>query len=380
MSSIGAFAAILAVVWVSQAVTRIDFATGSGGAIGAFLTMMALLTPQFITLTLPFGLLIGAMSVLNAMNSDSEMPIVAGVGISRLTVARPLLILALVFGAVIALNNHVAEPAGNRAARDIIIDFRTDLLSSLITEGRFTRIERGLVIYIDERRPNGTLGGIMIADRREDNQHLIYYARQGVADEHNGEPVVLLNDGQIHRKDPVSGTISIIRFQSYAIGLSQFESATDTEQYMLHERSTPYLLDPDPNDRHVQRNPGQIRGELHRRFTEWLYPALFAAIALVMAGQPRSHRSGANTAMFLGFAGALGYRWAGYFAYNQVKGDGSLFWLLYAIPIAGLALGAFMFLTGRTVGLPDAAMSRLARWRETMRAARLRAMRNRSTA
>lgn len=353
LASLSAFAAMLAVVWTTQAVTRIDFATGSAGSIQAFLTMMALLTPQFAALTLPFGLLIGAVNVLNAMNADSEMPVMAGSGVGRLAIARPILMLALAFGATVFLINHFAEPRANRAVRDVIIDMRTDLLATLIQPGRFTQIEDGLTLYVDRKEAGNRLGGIMIADTRDPETHLIQFARQGFVDENIRENLLVLSDGQIQRKDVTTGQISIISFQTYAVDLAQFASAGDRPQYFLHERETAYLLDPGPNDQWAQAWPGQVAGELHRRMSEWLYPVLFGLVALVVAGQPRSHRTASVLAVFLAFGAGLAYRWAGYFAYNVIKADGALFWLLYAIPVAGIGLSVFMYMTGRSVAVPD---------------------------
>lgn len=371
IAALSAFTAILAVVWITQAITRIDFATGSAGTIGAFLTMMVLLTPQFITLTLPFGLLIGAVNVLNAMNADSEMPVMAGSGISRLAIARPIVILSLVLGATVFLISHFVEPRANRAVRDVVIDMRTDLLATLIQDGRFTQIEDGLTIYVDRKEAGGRLNGVLIADRRDAEMHLTQFARQAQVDESTGVSLLVLQDGQLHRKDVKTGQVSIIRFRSYALDLAQFGSAGEGIDYFLHERETGYLFDPDPNDPWVQSWPGQARGELHRRMTEWLYPVLFALVALVVAGQPRTHRSASIMALVLAFGAGLGYRWASYFSYNEIKTDGTLFWLLYAIPMAGIGLSALMFLRGWVMQVPDPAV-RLAgtlneRWQRVRR-------------
>lgn len=356
VATVGAFAAILGVVWVTQAVTRIDFASGSAGSITAFLTMMVMLTPQFITLTLPFGLLIGAVNVLNAMNADSEMPVLAGAGVSRWAVARPLLLLASLLGLFILFNSHIVEPAANRKVRDIVTEARTDLLSTLIRDGRFTRVEKGMTLYVERKSPGNVLQGILIGDKRDEATHLVYHAREGLVEDRGDSTILILVDGQIQRRDVKSGSVSVIRFQSYALSLDQFARSDGTTRYFLHEQPTSYLLDPDPNDKFVQRWPGQISGELHRRMTEWLYPALFVFIALAMAGQPRSHRTAAAGAVFLAFGTGLLYRWGGYFAYNEIKSDASLFWILYAIPLGGITLGTWMFMTGRTVGVPDRLM------------------------
>ena len=82
----------------------------------------------------------------------------------------------------------------------------------------------------------------------------------------------------------------MIRFTSYAFDLSLF-SAPRAEPFMFpKDRTLPYLLNPDPNDRVYKHKPQSFRAELHRRFTEWLYPLVFALIALAVAGDARSHR------------------------------------------------------------------------------------------
>ncbi len=356
-ATLGAFAAILGVVWVTQAVTRIDFASGSAGSISAFLTMMVMLTPQFITLTLPFGLLIGSVNVLNAMNSDSEMPVMAGAGIGRIAIGRPILLLSFFCGVIVFANSHFIEPAANRKVRDIVTESRTDLLSTLIRDGRFTRIEKGMTIYVERKVGGNLLQGILIGDKRDKKTHLIYHAREGLVQDRDDGSILVLVDGQIQRREVATGAVSVIRFQSYALSLDQFARVDGATTYFLHERPTAYLMNPDPNDKSVQRWPGQIVGELHRRLTEWLYPTLFAFIALALAGQPRSHRAAAVGVVFLAFGTGLMYRWGGYFAYNEIKSDASLFWILYAIPLGGISLGTFLFLTGRTIGLPDWALT-----------------------
>ena len=43
------------------------------------------------------------------------------------------------------------------------------------------------------------------------------------------------------------------------------------------DRTLAYLLNPDPDDPMFQRSRSTFRAELHRRFTEWVYPHRFRA-------------------------------------------------------------------------------------------------------
>ena len=170
---IGSTIAIVVLVWITQAVSRIDFATGSGGSILSFVHFMSLLVPQFLVAVLPFGLVVGSILVLNTMNTDSELPVVAGSGMSRWRVAKPFLLIGFICSTYVFVSNHFIEPSANAASRDVITQSRTDLLTTLIQEGRFTKVDRDLTIYVD-RKTNQGLQGIMISDTRDPELRLIY--------------------------------------------------------------------------------------------------------------------------------------------------------------------------------------------------------------
>ncbi|TGT83426.1 LptF/LptG family permease, partial [Mesorhizobium sp. M5C.F.Ca.ET.164.01.1.1] len=105
--------------------------------------------------------------------------------------------------------------------------------------------------------------------------NLIYYAKSGSIVEKDDEKVLMMNDGVINRKS-LTGDLSVIRFTSYAFDLSAFMSAANEITLLPKDRTTQYLLNPDPNDKMFQRKPGSYTAELDQRFSEWSYPLVFA--------------------------------------------------------------------------------------------------------
>ncbi len=350
-ASIGSTIAIVVLVWITQAVSRIDFATGSGGSIISFLNFMSLLVPQFLVAVLPFGLVIGSILVLNTMNTDSELPVVAGSGMSRWRMAKPFLLIGFICSAYVFVSNHFIEPAANAQSRDVITQSRTDLLTTLIQEGRFTKADRDLTIYIDRKTSQG-LRGIMISDTRDPELRLIYHAKSGAVGVVEGESLLVMQDGEIHRKSPQSDDVTVIQFQSYAISLSQFSRVDGATNYFIRERSTSWLLNPDPADKYAQQRPGQVKAELHKRMSAWMFPLLMVLVALVLAGRPRSHRGSNFSSFILGFGTALFYYGLAEAAYdaNKLKAD-SLF-LIWLVPLAGISLCVWMYSSGRTLEVP----------------------------
>lgn len=352
LACIGSTLATVLFVWTTQAVSRIDFATGNGGSIVSFLHFMGLLIPQFLVSVLPFGIVVGSVQVLNTMNTDSELPVIAGSGMGRWRIAKPFLIIGALCSAYVFISNHIIEPTTNSASRDVLTQSRADLLTSLIQEGRFTKASSNLTIYVDEKTSEG-LKGIMISDTRDIKTSLIYYAKRGAVAEVDGQSLLVMQDGEIHRKSPREDNVTVIRFQSYAINLSQFSSAEGATFYFIYERPTSFLLNPDQSDKFVKQYPGQVKAELHKRMSSWMYPILMTLVALVLAGNPRSHRTTKFSNYVLAFGTALMYYGLAQWAYNINKIDASYLYVIYLIPVLGILFCIWMYLSGRTLEVPN---------------------------
>lgn len=353
VSGLGATAAIFAVVWVSQAVTRIDFATGTGQSIGAFLVLLMSISPQLLAIALPFGLLIGTVQVLNGLNSNAELPVMAGAGFSRWSIAKPILLLGAAASVYTLFSAHFIEPYANREKRDIIIEARSALLTSLITAGQFRDLDRDMTIYIDNKTAGNTLNGLMLADTRDPDNQLFYYAKTAQASKLDGDDVLIMQDGQIHRRTESSGSLSIIKFDAYAISLAEFTSAAAGHAYKVVERSTAELWSPDPNDSYLQNRALEVRGEIHRRFSDWLYPFLFCLVGLSLAGHPVTSRHGEASALGLAFGAALAYRGGAYYIYGESAASTAINGMFYVLPLAGVALAGYFYHRGIHVQLPS---------------------------
>ncbi|WP_346906580.1 LptF/LptG family permease [uncultured Roseibium sp.] len=376
--SAGTFVAVVVVVWVTQILTRIDFTTISAQSLASFGLAIVLMTPQLLSLLLPVSVVIALVQVFTTMNSDSEMAVMSAAGVSRGTIAKPALIIGLIAGLYVIVSNHFIEPRTSRALRDVLVSLRSDLLANFLQEGVFTRLDKNLVIYVDKRLPGNVLGGIMVSDTRDEKTSLIYYAQSGNVGKINGNDVLVMTNGQVQNKRAEDGSISVIRFNSYAISLSQFGSAESANFYYPQERDTVDLFYPDPNDRVAKGLPSWLRGEIHRRMTDWLYPILYVLIGLVVAGQTQSHRQARLYAFALAFGGALAYKGIGYTVYGLNRHNGDLWWLFYAVPLGGIAINAFLYWRGITLRIPDPALRALDRFGETVRKLRVRQARARA--
>ena len=353
-----ALAWTLVIVWTTQILARVNLVTDSGQSAMAFFEIAALILPSVLPAVMPFAAVIATAQTLATMNNDSELVVISAAGGSKMTIIRPVMLLAVLASLIsFAIDNGI-DPLARQRGRELIASARADLLSLVIQEGTFRKIEDGLFIQIGERLADGRLGGIFVADSRTEGTDLVYYAKFGNIIERGDETLLIMQDGEIHRKLP-GNDISVIRFLSYAFDLSLFTASSGTPKLYPKDRSLPYLFDPSPDDPVFQRNPQSFRAELHRRFTEWAYAIVFALIALAVIGNARSHREGRINPMVTAVTIALLVRWMGYVAANQVQAAPGLWPVVYAIPVVFAAISIWFIATNRTMELPVALADRL---------------------
>ncbi|MCV0397740.1 MAG: LptF/LptG family permease [Rhizobiaceae bacterium] len=364
---IGALLSVLAIVWMTQALTRINLVTDSGQSAAAFLELATLMLPSVVPEVIPFAVAIAAAHTLSSMNVDSELSVIGASGASRSAIYRPILVLALLACVTSFVFANVIDPATKTRFRELLANAHGDLLSTFIQEGSFRKVEDGLYVQIGERLPSGRLGELVVIDSRADDLDLIYYAREGSVVSGDQGSTLLMSDGEVHRRD-AAGEVSVVRFTSYAFDLSQFSAATGQITYFAKDRSLAFLLNPDTTDRVYQQTPQAFRAELHKRFTDWLYGLVFALVALAVAGDARSHREARVHPLITALLISLLIRWAGYFVVGKAQSSAAWIPVIYLVIAAGVLLPVWFMATNRTMELPTRRTEQLATIFEKARA------------
>lgn len=349
LQAFAATAASLGIVWTIQALTKVNLVTDSGQSTGAFLFLATLLLPAIIPIVLPFAVLIATTNSLNGLNVDSELTVIHASGAPRGAVIKPILIVAIVAAIFTILSGSLIEPYARQKARSLVAEARADLITLVIQEGSFKKIDENIYMQVAKRLPNGLLGGLFIADSRDPKSDLIYYAREGAIVRDDDTSLLVMTDGEIHNRDVSNGQLSVIRFTSYAFDLSQFTATTNKPTLFPKDQTTAYLFAPDANDKIFQQNPNLFSAELHRRGTEWLYPIAFALIGIAVCGMARSHRDNPLFLTFNAISLAFILRWLGLLAEDMAEKTNWAYWFVYLVPLTGIALSSWIIRQNRTL-------------------------------
>ncbi|MGN6143461.1 MAG: LPS export ABC transporter permease LptF [Mesorhizobium sp.] len=348
---LGALAWTLAIVWTTQVLARIDLVTDSGQSALTFFKVATLIIPSVVPIVVPFSVVVAVAQTLSVMNTDSELVVINAAGASRLMVARPILLLALCASVLCFVVHNGVDPYARQKNRELVASARADLLSLVIQEGTFRKVEDGLFLQVGERLPDNQLGGIFVADSREEGVDLVYYAKRGAIVDRKDEKVLLMSDGVVHRKTP-SGEVSVIHFTSYAFDLSAFSADAERQTLLPKDQTTAYLLNPDPNDPVFQHEPGLYRTELFKRFSDWLFPVTFALIALAVAGDARSHREARLHPLVTSISIALITFWLTFFFEGKAKTNPAFNYAMAAMPVAMSLICAWFIYRQKAMELP----------------------------
>ncbi|MGP2492578.1 LPS export ABC transporter permease LptF [Mesorhizobium sp. PUT5] len=348
---IGALAWTLTIVWTTQVLTRIDLVTDSGQSALTFFEVAGLILPSIIPIVVPFALVVGVAQTLSVMNVDSELVVINASGASRLTVVRPILILALCASLFSLAVDNGLDPYARQRNRELVANARADFLSLIIQEGTFRKVEDGLFVQIGERFPDNRLGQIFVADSRQEGTELVYYAKNGAVIDKGPLKVLLMSDGIVNRRTQ-EGDVSVIHFASYAFDLSAFAAAASEATLLPKDQSTSYLLHPDPNDRVFQQQPNAFRAELSQRLSDWLYSLTFALIALAVAGDARSHREARIHPLVTAVCIALFVRWLGFFAAGKAVTMPAFNYMIFGVPVVASVVAAWFIYANRRMELP----------------------------
>jgi lipopolysaccharide export system permease protein len=332
-------ASLVGTLWVTQVLRELDVLTAKGQGIWVFLVITLLALPALVQVAAPIALLAAILATLNSLNADSELPVISAGGGSRKAVMRPILLLAVIVTAFVALSHHVLAPASLAAFRGLITQVRADVIATLVQDGGFRSVDDQLTMHIREKAPDGSFEGVFVNDDRNPAESLQYVADRGMMVERAGGSFLVLQNGELIRESKEDRKSSVVAFETYALDLSQLGAGSGAAVYRAKERSTFYLLQPEVDDEFSNDYPGRVAAELHDRITAPLYTLVFALIALAFLGEPSTSRQDRTVSLVLAILLSLALRAGGFAAGAAASATGAAIPMMYAVPGLGLILG-----------------------------------------
>jgi lipopolysaccharide export system permease protein len=330
------------VVWVTQALKEIDLMTTQGQTLWLFLYMTVLALPALIMIIGPIALFIACLYALNRINADSELVVVHASGAAPWLVYKPFVFLGIIVTIITGFISLIVMPESARALRNSIAEIRADVLTYIVKEGLFTTVENGLTFHIRDRRPDGTLIGLMVQDERNPKQLMTYLAEEGRIVRNGERAYLTMHRGSMHQQEGRPEEMTVINFDNYIFDLSNLTVGSGKVEYKPREMRMSELLNPDPNDPYYQKFPGKYRAEIHERISSILYPMFFVFITLATLGYPRTNRTGRGNSILLAVLAMAAVRTIGFSSTNLAVREAWAVIPMYLTPLLGIAGAAWV--------------------------------------
>lgn len=297
---------------------------------------------RYLPLILPLALLLGYLMALGRLYRDSEMYVLAAVGVGPRRLLRPVLLVALPAIAIIALSSVWLGPWADGKARGMVAEANKNLLVAGLEPGRFTLMANGEVAYTGTMSSDGTRLGRVFVYRERGERMDVATARSGELYRDEGARVLALMEG-FRVEGPLAGKSLDYRLMRYARNEMQLPGPDDTR----------------PSDDPAFKPFGELLGDsspaanaqLHWRIAPPLLAIAFVLLAVPLSrSSPRQARYGAMLMAFLAylvgiFMMVLGTQWL---ADGTLPRAAGLWWLL--LPM--LALGGWLYLRDGRVAKP----------------------------
>ena len=219
-------AGLLMIVWLSQSLRLFDMLLNSKVSIWLFIRLTLTLIPGYLAIISPIALFAVALFTYNRLITDRELIILRAAGMSPLQLAKPVIVIGVLFTLLGFHISLVLVPNAVANFRELRWKIQHDVSHLLIQEGEFNDIKNGITVYIRSKNNDGSLEGIILHDQHSANSQVTLLAEKGSISYRDGIPQISMENGSRQEVSNKSGRFSILYFDRYNIDfLSQKEKA-----------------------------------------------------------------------------------------------------------------------------------------------------------
>ena len=157
-----------------------DFVAAEGGPVSVVWRMLANLLPEYLSLGIPIGLLLGILLAFRRLATSSELDIFRAVGMSYFRLLRVPFMLAIALAAINFAIVGFIQPSSRYLYEELRFELRSGAFGAKVRVGEFNNVGKNLTVRIDESRNNGNaLSGLFVFAQSNSGQTIAVTAEQG---------------------------------------------------------------------------------------------------------------------------------------------------------------------------------------------------------
>ena len=282
------------IVWTIQAVNYLDYVTQDGHGLETYLLYSIYNFPKIIHRLIPFIFFISLFLILTSYETKNELLIFWTHGVTKIKFANRLIyfsIILLIFQIIIG---SFISPYFQLKSRTLLKESNIDFFSSLVKEGKFINVVKGLTIFINKKNLDGSFNNIFIDDSSKQNTKMTYSSK-GIIIDKNQSKVFRLYDGKVINKN--KNKINVFAFDQIDINLSDYATNTILTP-KIQETSSKNLIKCSFNHTYNTKNTDsrncnislikEINQEIFKRFYKPIYIPILAIICSFLIVLPKN--------------------------------------------------------------------------------------------
>ena len=157
-----------------------DFVAAEGGPVSVVWRMLANLIPEYLSLGIPIGLMLGILLAFRRLATSSELDIFRAVGMSYFRLLRVPFMFAIALAAINFAIVGFIQPSSRYLYEELRFELRSGAFGAKVRVGEFNNIGKNLTVRIDESRDNGNaLSGLFVFAKSNSGQTIAVTAEQG---------------------------------------------------------------------------------------------------------------------------------------------------------------------------------------------------------
>jgi lipopolysaccharide export system permease protein len=278
-----------------------DFVATEGGPVSIVWRMLANLIPEYLSLGIPIGLMLGILLAFRKLATTSELDVLKGVGMSFGRLMRVPFAYALALAALNLAIVGFIQPVARYAYEGLQFELRSGALGASIKVGEFTKLGDRMTLRIEESYDDGkSLRGIFVRGDNRDGQRVSATAARGqfLATDDPNTIILRLSQGVLIHESPKFAVPRVLTFDNHDLPIP----LPKIEAFRLRggadrEMTIPELFVAGKDQSQSEQTRLESRANFHFRIVEVLSMFLIPLIAVALAIPPK--RSTSSLGVFL---------------------------------------------------------------------------------
>ncbi|WP_332811944.1 LPS export ABC transporter permease LptF [Sphingomonas sp.] len=340
-----------------------DFVVSEGGPVNVVWQMLANLIPEYLSLGIPIGLMLGILLAFRRLALSSELDTLRAVGLSYGRLLRVPYYYAV---GLMLLNLAIVgfiQPYARYKYEGLRFELRSGALGASIKVGEFTNLGKQMTLRIERSDDQGRhLHGVFVRAGSSDGRTLAVTADRGafLATDDPDTIILRLSKGRLVHDSPRYRAPRVLSFENHDLPIDlptieAFRGRGDGNQ----ELTLPELIriGQAPNVGDALRD--SVRANLHLRIVEVVMMLLLPLLAVALAIPPK--RSSSSLGIFVSIVMVVTYHKINQYA-EQMGAQGRIdpliaLWAPFLV-FAALIMWMYWVLAHRPGGQPIGALER----------------------